>query len=186
MKKNIFLFLMAFSFTVKAQKKTDTITLKNGETVSGHIYRMEDSRIFIAREKDSAFYKADEVQTIMFCSDVRSSSNCPDKVSVKDNSSTTVNSTITNVDKEKGIVTFRCNMCGGKGNLSIEGGSGTSKVTYTHTFNLDKGNSFFKHTAELQPGEYRWSYMDANNNATKGKFIIGKGEQKKILLFENE
>jgi hypothetical protein len=191
MKKNIFLLLMAFSCTANAQKKTDTITLKNGQTVSGHIYKMEDSRIFIARQKDSAFYKADEVQTIMFCSDARSSINCPDMKPAKARSSNTTsgnvqqeNLVVSNDDKEKGSVTFRCNMCGDKGNLLIEGGAGKSKIIYNHTFTLDNGKSFFQHTAELQPGEYRWSYADLNNNETKGKFIIGKGEQKKIVLFE--
>lgn len=77
MKTNIFLLLMAFSFTANAQKKSDTITLKNGQTVSGQIYKMEDSRIFIAGQRDSAVYKADEVQTIMFCSN-RKTPDCPD------------------------------------------------------------------------------------------------------------
>jgi len=192
MKTNIFLILLAFSFTVNAQKKDDTITLKNGQTVSGHIYKMEDSRIFIAREKDSAFYKADEVQTIMFCNDAGSSINCPDIVPAKAGSGNTTSNNIqqSNVnvsnDNGKGSVTFRCNICGRKGNLSIEGGAEQSKVTYNHTFNLDNENGFFQHTAALQPGEYRWSYADANNNATKGKFIIGKGEKMKIVLFEKE
>jgi hypothetical protein len=193
MKSTIFLLMLSLPFAVVAQKKPDTITLKNGQTISGYIYKMEDSRIFIAGQKDSAIYRADEVQTIMFCHDAGSNRNCPDIVPVKaDNSNTASNNTqqnnysVSNNDKEKGSVTFRCNMCGSKGNLAIEGGAAQSKVTYNHTFNLDNGNSFFQHTAELQPGEYRWSYADMNNNETKGKFTIGKGEQKKIVLFEKE
>jgi hypothetical protein len=87
MKSIIFLLLVLLPFALIAQKKSDTITLKNGKTVSGYIYKMEDSRIFIAREKDSAFYRADEVQTIMFCHDARDSINCPDIKPVKANSS---------------------------------------------------------------------------------------------------
>jgi hypothetical protein len=203
MKKYFFILLTTLTLTAAAQKKADTVTLKNGQAIAGYIYKMDGGKIFIAKQKDSVAYTADEVQTIMFCHDVRSDSRssgtslsyypCCDK-SVgtgsgfsKSNSSYSYSANpCDDKREEKGTVLFQCNMCGGKGELKVTGISDGDKVIDECRFTSETGESFFTHTACLVPGEYNWTYTDTNKNSTKGKFIISKGEKKKIILFENK
>jgi hypothetical protein len=202
MKKYLFLLLTTVSFGVSAQKSEDTIVLKNGQTVAGYIYKMDDGKIAIAKKTDSVVYTADEVQAIMFCHEVRgkgtssgSSSPCPcddktisDKAgySKKRSDSNSGNPCDDNDKEEKGTVVFRCNMCGNNGSLQINSSGKGNKTDSKTTFSLERADRFSLHTEHLPPGEYTWIYSDTNKNSTKGKFTIQKGEEKKIVLFEKE
>jgi hypothetical protein len=202
MKKYLFLLLGALPLTVSAQKKADTITLKNGQTIAGYIYKMDEGKIYVAKQKDSVVFTADEVQTIMFCHEARgcgtssgsssSSSPCNDKA-VGGNTGFTNSSSdsytgnpCNDKNEEKGIVVFRCNMCGSRGSLQITGGRIGSKTSSNTKFTFGNGEKFIVHEERLLPGEYNWTYSDTNRNTAKGKFTIQKGEEKKIVLFEKE
>jgi hypothetical protein len=203
MKKYFPLLLITLPLAIAAQKKADTVTLKNGQIVAGYIYKMDGGKIFIAKQKDSVAYTADEVQTIMFCHDVRSgcaSSGsslsyypCCDKSVGTGNNFSKGNGSYSysgnpcdDKREEKGTVLFQCNMCGGKGELKVTGINKGDKAIDECRFTSEIGESFFTHTACLLPGEYNWTYNDTNKNSAKGKFIISKGEKKKIILFENK
>jgi len=74
--ENFFLLLLtALPVIALAQRKADTITLKNGKSVAGFIYKMDDGKIYVAAAADSLVYTADEVQTIMFCHDSKNDCN---------------------------------------------------------------------------------------------------------------
>jgi hypothetical protein len=202
MKKYFFLLLTILSYGVSAQKKEDTLTLKNGQVITGYIYKMDGGKIFLTRQTDSVMYTADEVQSIMFCHEVRgkgasysSSSPCPcDDKTISDKAGSSKNRSDSysgnpcddNDKEEKGMVIFRCNMCGNNGSLQINSSGKGNKTDSKTTFSLDKGERFSLHTEHLPPGEYTWVYNDTNKNSTKGKFTIRNGEEKKIVLFEKE
>jgi hypothetical protein len=203
MKKYFFLLLGILPLAVTAQKKADTVKLKNGQTIAGYIYKMDGGKIFVARQNDSVAYTADEVQGIMFCHEVRgkgtssgsssSSSPCNDKAvggnknfSKSKSSNSYSGNPCDDKKEEKGTLVFRCNMCGGEGNLKIISGNDESKTIDNYKFTLKKSETLFTHTAYLIPGEYKWTYTDTNKNSANGKFIIRKSEEKKIVLFENE
>ncbi len=207
MKKYLFLLLGALPITLLAQTKADKLTLKNGDVVTGSIYKMDNGKIYLARVKDSVVYTADELQTIAFCN--TNNKPCTDASSNATTTSATTNgmqkSVSTNAstfssfedkedqvigaekdDNEKGVVTFKCNMCGNSGTLTINGENGSNKSKAKYTFTMEKDKHFFVYAAKLLPGEYNWNYSDNSNNATKGKLQINKGDEKKIVLFEKE
>jgi CCR4-NOT transcriptional regulation complex NOT5 subunit len=193
-----------------AQQKLDTVILKNGKTIPGYIYKMENGLIYIANTADSLVFTADQVQTLMFCHSVRSNGPCASAAASSTSSSSsrsssgssksfsrnadtfssidadaTVESVFEKDDAARPAVLFSCNMCGASGNLSIKGTNSTLS-TATYTFTLEKGKSYFVYAVKLLPGEYNWKYSDTNNNETKGSFIVNNGEKKKIVLFEKE
>ncbi len=207
MKKYLFLLFGALPITLLAQTKTDKLTLKNGNVVKGNIYKIDDGKIYLGRAKDSVMYTADEIQTVTFCNTTYKP--CTDASSIATNTTTTNSSMQRSVstnastfssfedkedqligaekdDNEKGLVTFKCNMCGNKGTLVINGvnDSKTSKAKYS--FTMEKDKHFFVYVAKLLPGDYSWNYRDNSNNASKGNLIINKGDEKKIVLFEKE
>ena len=211
MKKIIFSLLIALPLLVSAQQKFDTIKLKNGKAVSGIIYKMEGGLVFLANGKDSIAYTADEIQMLLFCSQGQIKDPCSvsenvagfEKQPVSKNSNLSQRS-ISNTstysslssndnaseffeknDTEKGNIVFRCNMCGGKGTLSIRGNDENSKSTATYSFTMREDEHFFVYAVRLVPGEYKWTYKDTNKNKADGKFIIRQGEKKSIVLFEN-
>jgi hypothetical protein len=211
MKKYLFFLLGALPITLLAQKNTDSITLKNGKTVSGKIFKMDDGLICLARTKDTVMYTADEVQTIMFCNSGNTNKPCGDAASnvaaTSKTSSSKSKSISTNAstfssfedkepqiltsevgDTERGLITFKCNMCGGSGVLKINGenSNSTSTSTSTYTFTMEEDTHFFVYAAKLLPGKYNWKYSDNSNNVGEGKLLINKGDKKKIILFENE
>ncbi len=209
MKKYFFLLFVALPISLLAQKNVDSITLKNGKTVSGKIFKMDDGMIYLARTKDSVMYTANEVQSIMFCNSGTTNKPCGDVVSSNATASTKntgiQKSVSTNVstfssfedkkeqvivtekeDNEKGLVTFKCNTCGPSGTLNIKGENEYSKSISTYSFTMEKGKHFFVYAAKLLPGLYNWTYSDNSNNASKGKLLINKGDEKKIILFENQ
>ncbi len=194
--KQIFFFLVALSPLMgKAQKNFDTIVLKNGKTVAGYIYKMEDGTISVSSNGDSTSYTAGEIKSIMFCNAVRSNSNSSGS-SASGSKNKTSKSSGTGYsyggkpcdenNEEKGTVVFLCNRCGSKGSLSINGGMDNSKTTGNYTFELEKGEKFTTYSQHLPAGTYSWVYKDTSNNQTKGSFSIQKGEEKKIILFEKE
>jgi hypothetical protein len=207
MRKYLFLSFAALPFIATAQEKADRIVLKNGKTVLGHIYKIADGSIYLVKTADSAVYNAGEVNTIMFCSTGKDINPVPPQPplpcgggqgsGIKSVNSQT--STFSSIDEndapvtagkktvtEKASVVFRCNMCGGDGTLSVAGENGKNSTTTRYTFTMEDDRHSFSHTMLLQPGVYNWQYHDSNNNATKGKFIVAKGEEKKIILFEQE
>jgi hypothetical protein len=203
MKKNIFILFAALPLITAAQNKLDTVVLKNGKSIPGCIYKMEEGKIFIAAKTDSFSYKAEEVKSIIFCHKVRgngpsysssasqssgSGKSAGGTGSISNSSSNYSYSGKPGVDniEEKGTVVFRCNMCGGEGSLQITGSKKDSKATSRISFTLNKDEHNFSHEEHLIPGEYSWTYSDTNKNMTKGKFTIQKRETKKIVLFENE
>jgi hypothetical protein len=202
MKKYFFFLLATFPIAVSAQKKADTVTLKNGQTIAGFIYKMDGGRIYVAGQSDSVVYTVDEVQSLMFCHEVRgkgyssgSSSPCPcDDKTISDKAGSSKNGSDSysgnpcddNDKEEKGTVVFRCNMCGSNGSLQINSSGKANKTDSKTTFSLDRGERFSVHREYLPPGEYTWTYSDTNKNSTKGKFTIQKGEEKRIVLFEKE
>jgi hypothetical protein len=209
MKKYLFLLLGALPISLFAQKNADSITLKNGKLVSGKIFKMDDGLIYLARTKDSVIYAAGEVQSIMFCNSGTTNKPCGDAISsiattyktntAKQKSVSTNASTFSSFedkvdqvigtekdDNEKGVVTFKCNMCGESGTLYINGENEHSKSTTTYSFTMEKDKHFFVYAAKLIPGNYNWQYNDNSNNARKGKLLIKRGDDKKIILFENE
>lgn len=210
MKKYFFFLAGILPLSLIAQQKLDTVILKNGKTIPGYIYKMDNGLIYIASTADSLVFTADQVQTLMFCHSVRSSGPCASTTafstssyssrsssssskSVSRNADTfssidgdaTPESVFEKDDAGKPAVLFRCTMCGGSGNLSIKG-TNSNQSTATYTFTLEKRKSSFVYAVKLLPGEYTWKYSDTNNNETKGSFIINKGEKKKIVLFEKE
>lgn len=196
MKQSLFFLLALLPFAVIAQKKLDTIVLKNGKAIPGYIYKMEGGTISIASNGDSITYTADEVQSLMFCHSVRSNGISSGGSSMaKSKSRTSISSgsgasysgnPCDDNNEEKGIIIFQCNMCGNKGAISIKGGMDNSKTTGTYSFELDNGERFTTYTQRLPPGTYSWAYKDNAKNQTKGTFTIQKGEEKKIILFEKE
>lgn len=209
MKKCFFFLLTVLATAVVAQKKTDSIILKNGKTVSGIIYKLDAGKIYLARTADSLVYTADEVQSMMFCSLGSRNNPCADappippahppagagtSKMVSTNASTFSSFDDTESpalstdreDAEKGTVVFKCNMCGNKGTLTINGENGNNKSKAEYTFTMEKEKHFFVYAAKLLPGEYSWNYRDNSNNASKGKLLINKGDEKKIVLFEKE
>lgn len=209
MKKYFFLLFGAFPISLLAQKNVDIITLKNGKIVSGKIFKIDDGLICLARTKDTVMYTAEEVQTIMFCNSGNTNKPCGDEASnvaaTSKTSSSKSNSISTNAstfssfedkepqilisevgDTEKGLITFKCNMCGGSGVLKINGENSNSTSTSTYTFAMEKDTHFFVYAAKLLPGKYNWKYSDNSNNVGEGKLLINKGDKKKIILFENK
>lgn len=207
MKKYFFLLCFALPITLMAQTKADRVTLKNGVVVKGNIYKIDDGKIYLGRAKDSVMYTVDELKTVAFCntndkpctgqsSQITSTYNT--KAGIQNSMSTTASSfssldetedqgiVVEKDDAEKGLVTFKCNMCGNSGTLDIiaENGNGQSNAKYS--FTLEKEKHFFVYTAKLLPGAYNWKYSDNGNNASQGKIIIKKKEVKKIVLFEKE
>jgi hypothetical protein len=164
MKKVIFVFtLLIISMSIFAQ--TDTIILKNGKKITGKITLGDDGVWIRQLDNDLKQFSPDEIQTILFC-DNKTAKKC-------------------DCDEEKvASVVFTCKVCGGEGSLKIKGGTATSKTNSTYSFNLDKGESFFEQTEHLEPGIYTWYYEDTNNNATNGKFTLGRNEKKNIVLFQ--
>ena len=186
------LVIMAATFSMYAQ---DSVLLKNGKSAGGLIYKMEDGKIFLKTGKDTAIYKADELKTIMFCGTEKDDRNCCGesinykKRIISKNESTYAKSNNPcgdNKNIEKGTVEFRCNMCGGEGTLKVENENGDKTQMNLFTVTVDKDNPCWLNRQVLIPGNYIWAYSDTNNNATKGKFSIAKGGQKKIILFEKE
>jgi hypothetical protein len=195
MKQTLFLLMAILPFALYAQKTADTIILKNGKTIAGYIYKMEDGAIYVFSNGDSASFSADEVKSLMFCHRVYSKGNSSVVGSSSSESKTSKSSGAgysnggkpcdDNIE-EKGTVVFLCNMCGGKGSLSIKGGMENSKTTGNYTFELENGEKFTTYKQHLPPGTYNWVYKDTSKNQTKGTFTSKKGEEKKIILFENE
>jgi hypothetical protein len=197
MKEYLFLLLAILPFAAAAQKKLDTIVLKNGKTIPGYIYKMEGGTISITNNGDSITYTAAEVQSIMFCHSVRSNgassgsgysnSESKSKTSMSSGGGASYGAKpCDDNNQEKGAIIFQCNMCGSKGAISIKGGMDNSKTTGTYSFELDNGERFTTYTQRLPPGTYTWTYKDNASNQTKGTFTIQKAEEKKIILFEKE
>jgi hypothetical protein len=189
MRKIILSFILALPFSVMAQKKTDTVILKNGQTIAGYIYKMEGNAIYVATTKDSVVYKADEVQTLMFCHEVRSKKPCKTGGSSSSYSSSSgKNSYSSNEETKtnKGMLQISCNQCGGRVTLKIWAEFGNTKIDEMVQTDIEQGESFFSHKTWLEPGEYNWSYTDTNKNRSSGKVVIKKGEKHSIILFEKE
>jgi hypothetical protein len=200
MKKNFFLFIALLPLTLYAQNALDTMKLKNGEIVTGYIYKFGDGLVCIAKQKDTSIYTPDQIQSIMFCHTVRSKPCVEGSSSSKSNTSssssssysrsTTDHSTSGNpcdVNKEeKGNVVFQCSDCTGSGSFQLRGGSKTSKTVSNFTYTLDKKDKGFEHAQFLDAGEYNWTFTNANKQKTKGKFTIQKGEERKIDLKQSE
>ena len=203
MRKYIIISALLLPVALFAQKQ-DSVFLKNGKAISGNIYRMEEGKIYIAHKADTFVYSSDQVKMLMFCN----KENIPcdqitDPPSVgkgiaRSQTSSSNTSTFSSLDKnempdenflakdtEKGVATFTCNMCSGSGSLFISG-AGNGRSTASYTFTMDKDKHYFLYVVKLLPGNYSWTYDDNNNNETRGKFSIGKAEEKKIVLFEKE
>ncbi len=200
MKKYFFLFVAILPLASFAQNSLDTLKLKNGEIVTGYIYKFGDGLVCMAKQKDSVTYTPDQIQSIMFCHTVRSkpcvggSSSSTSKTSSSSSNSfsrsTSSHSTSGNpcdIDKmEKANVVFQCVDCTGSGSFQLNGGTNNSKTTTNMTYELEKKGKGFEHSQYLEVGEYSWTFTNSNNIKTKGKFTIQKGEEKKIDLRQNE
>jgi hypothetical protein len=195
MKQTLTFLLALLPIAAITQKKADTIVLKSGKTIPGYIYKMEGGTISITNNGDSITYWVDEVQSIMFCHSVRSNGTSSGSLIAGSKSKTLTSSgggasysgkPCDDNNEEKGTIIFQCNMCGSKGSISITGGMDNSNTTANHNFELEKGKKFTFYTQLLPPGTYSWTYKDNANNQTKGAFMIQKGKEKKIILFEKE
>lgn len=211
MKKILLIFMSVLPLFAFTQQQLDTVKLKNGKIASGYIYKMEEGKVYLANNNDTAIYTAHEIQLLMFCNSVRGKDPCEVSKNIAEpehytNSSNSVSKQRTNsrnastfssfnndykvaevIDKtttEKGDVVFKCNMCGGKGSLLIQGDNQESQSSATHSFTMKEDQHFFVFAAQLLPGEYQWKYCDTNNNSAKGKLVIKKGTMQKIILFE--
>jgi hypothetical protein len=198
MRKLFISFFIVASFVASAQKKADTVVLKNGQSVAGYIYKMEGNKIYIAKLSDTSVYNASEVQSLMFCHPVRSNEPCSgSSSSYSSNGSSSLSgssasegnsysgSSETKTDSEKGVVIIQCNMCGGKAELFIKGENGKSKTTTRVGTTLANGE-VFSHKEKFLPGTYYYTYTDSNKNTATGFFTIEAGEEKKIILFEKQ
>ncbi len=211
MKKILLSLMSALPLLAFTQQQLDTVKLKNGKIASGYIYKMEDGKVYLAKANDTAIYTANEIQELMFCNSIRGKYPCDvseNHVESKSSSNASVNSsrqkstsnnantfssfnneyrsseTFDKNDTEKGSVVFRCRMCGGKGSLSIQSDNEESKSSATHSFTMKEDQHFFVFAAQLLSGEYQWKYCDTNNNSAKGKLVVKKGTEQKIILFE--
>jgi hypothetical protein len=207
MKKYLFFFIAPLPLAAAAQKTADQVLLKNGQTVAGCIYKMENGNIYLVKTADSVILNTTDIKSIRFGNTgnhqhpVPPAPPAPAAGTPKqgDENPVTQHRTFSsftemseqetmtkNTDTEKATVVFRCTMCGGNGNLSVAGENGKNKTTAVYTFAMENDRHFFSHRLQLQPGEYTWQYHDSRNNASKGKFVVKKGEEKKIFLFEQE
>jgi hypothetical protein len=215
MRKNILMLILAMPLFIVAQKKMDTVLLKTGQIIGGHIYKMEGDAVYIATGKDSVVYRADEIKTLMFCHQVRSKEPCNASGSSSSSSGSSYTRT-TNVNnssesstaminapsqenipfsKEKkemyfkkglGLLNVTCNQCRGSYTFKLWAQLKDSKTEETINSQSDGNNYKFYYSNWLEPGEYNWSYSDTNNNKAKGTIIIKKGEERNIILFEKE
>ena len=187
MKTTAILFCACLFACAGLHAQADTVTLKNGKVISGYIFKMDEGKISIAAGKDTSVYNADEIKSMMFCHKTKGSGDSYGKGSKSySSSSESYGGNPCNEDElKKGKVVFQCNMCGGTVMLEITGGTRNNKSSNKCSITLDEGKSFFEHIVKLYPGEYTWKYHDSNNNKTGGTLTVGKGDDKKIVLFEN-
>lgn len=79
-------------------------------------------------------------------------------------------------------ITFKCNMCGNKGIISITNNKGFKK-----TLKIDnkKDAYIIRQTHMLKSGMYTYSFSDNKKNTEKGMFNIRKNQRTVITFFED-
>lgn len=184
--KKISSFLLLI-VTVVAVNAQDTLVLKNGSRVGGKFLNGNQGVISLQTASGIVKFKTDEVASMSFCTPTKGNG---DSQGVSAGSSASSSSySCNNCDdnrKNKGRITFACNMCSGAGRLEIKNENGKEKDGALLLVTLDSEHHNWLSRQILPPGNYKWTYSDTGNNAASGSFNIQTGDEKKIVLFEKE